>query len=802
MNNILSIYANILEEYLYDIFKNDINIDPIKLNFERFNARVAFISSILFLSNNQNCSNTEILENTNNWLKSKFSQENFFSTILNNLNKTLVTLINADINKIEKFENIEIATLYENLLGIESGKTDIKNTKNYRNKLGSYYTPSTLAKVITNKTINEFFNKNIENSSNMEKIISEIPSINYVDFSCGGGNFLLEVINYYENLFKEINLDQNKQQKLLEEIALNIYAFDVDCIALEIAKLNLLIKINQHNLYDKISNNFTHSNFLLHTTNNLNNKTKLETFIKGYIYHNNLSTHSKNLNKFDIILGNPPWEKIRFEEKQFYSMYVSEIKNKHFKLARNKEINKIKSNNTQLANFGSSYKEEINDAKIQIKKNKFFDLSNNGELNTYMLFTNAAINLVSERGVIGLILKSGILTSQINKKLFQYLVENNLIISIFDFINRKKIFDIDSRERFCFLLLGQTTKDSFNVAMNLMDINEINTIKGISLSKKQLESLNPLTKMLPNFSSKEEIELLLKISYTFPIFNKVYHNTKFGRIVHFTSHSDYISKTKTDNNIAIYEGKFINQFDGKYSGFNNIESKLKYGSKSKSVLLDDDKKHEKNYFPESRFFIEKEKWNKLSKNYTANYMLAWRSLTSASNTRTAIATVLPFIPASQSIQFLVTDNNKLLYLTGLFNSIIFDFILKKKLSGIDLTQSLINQVPVPDEKALNNTLNLDGKEMSIINHINLLVYKLLKNDSRLDKLFSHYTFLKNEVSTNESRFEIIRKIDLIFIFLYNLTLSEINLVIKSFPKQYSENDINWFDNNIQLLYST
>ncbi len=802
MNKLLLVYANILEEYLFEVFENNLIIDPIELNRERFATRVAFISVIFFLSTNKINKKSNIINLTNDWLKLNFDKNNLFSSILNNLNDKLANLITSKLhNTIDIMDNIEISTLYENILGIETGNIDIKSTKNYRNKLGSYYTPLDLARKVTSKTIDEYLKLNLDISlaesiiKYKDELILHIPTIKFADFSCGGGAFLIEIINYFDNLFTKLEIEDDIKEKLLLEISLNIYAYDVDCVALEIAKLNLLSRIKKPFLYHSLENNFIHGNFLLH--NDFDNINPISKFSEGYIYHKDLSLNKKYLYKYDVILGNPPWEKIRFEEKNFYSMYLNKIKDKNFKINITNEIKESEILNISLLRFAKNYKDEIENNKRKIKENEFFKLSNNGELSTYLLFTNAALNLRTERGVIGLVLKSGVLTSQIHKKLFQYIVSNNLVISIYDFINKNKIFNIDSRERFCFLLLGKSTNKYFKVLMNLTNIDEIND-SGIKFTFSELEQLNPLTKMLPNFSSNEEISFLLRVSKNFPIFNAVFSRVKFGRIVHFTTHIEYISKKKMDTNIPIYEGKFINQYDGKFSGFNEIENDFRYGSKSKSKILIENRKSEKEYIPESRFFIDKEKWKNLSKNYNAEYMLAWRSLTSATNTRTSIATILPFIPASQSIQFLITDNNKLLYLAGLFNSVVFDFILKKKLSGIDLTQSLINQMPIPMCSILEKSIELDGKIRTILMHINLLVYSILKVDYRLKKLFSELN-IDNEQISNKSKFEIIRDIDLIFMLLYDIKSSELELVLSSFPKMYSADDLIWFNNQINRL---
>lgn len=802
MYRALEIYGYILKEYLSKCFANQQSINPVELNQERFKVKAVFVASIIFLKNNSKGQEYKIVSATNNWLKNSFAAENLFSAIIDNSNEVLTKLIDGNVCNLIGVELIDVPTLYETLLGIETGNesngTEISTAKNYRNKLGSYYTPANFAKSVTGKTIDTFFELNFGNVG--KEFLKEITSISFADFSCGGGNFIIAVIDYFENLFAKWSIEEEKKLELLKAIALNISAFDVDCLALEVAKLNLLLKIKQPSLYKSLDEQFIHANFLLHSDFAIDESKKVEIFSSGFIYHEQLSLGKDKLKNYDVVLGNPPWEKIRFEEKKFYALYSNAIADNHFKSSRTNEISETELSNIQLAEYSKEFKLEIEKAKSDLKKNSFFTLSNNGELNTYALFTDAAVKLSTKRGVVGLVLKSAILTSQVNQNLFKYLTNENFVVAIYDFINRKKIFNIDSRERFCFLLLGNSKSEKFLVSMNLSEVSEIEKPKSeIELSYESLKLLNPFTGMLPNFSNKREADFLLRVSYDFPFFKNVYVNVRFGRIVHLTSHAEFITKKKAEDNVPIYEGKFFNQFDGKFSGFNGVEDELRYGNKSSSVNIDEAKKTIPDYFPESRFFIDAEKWNHLSKNHSEKFMLAWRSLTSATNTRTCIATLLPFIPALQSVQFLTTNQNDLLYLSGLFNSVVFDFILKKKLSGIDLTQSVINQMPIPNIEQTTIRINFNGGEATIKHHISLLVFSLLRNDVRLNSLFQNLE-LKNEIRS-ESKFETVRKIDLLFMALYKLTDSEVELVLTEFSKQYSKEDLSWFKEELQMLLS-
>ena len=704
---------------------------------------------------------------------------------------------------------MHIATLYETLLTVESGsevnEIKISSDKNYRNKLGSYYTPSSFAKFVTCQTIDSYFEQNLtikELSSTLSiddtKIIGTIKTLTFVDFSCGGGNFINEIITYFETLFTSIKLQRSICKKLLEKIALNITAIDVDPIALEVCKLNLLLRVGIPERYDEVSKSFVHGNFLLHTLAEKKANEKIDIFSKGFVYHDSLSINVSGLKNFDICLGNPPWEKIRFEEKRFFSLHLNRIANNHVKKSREKEVKKFEYENSSLAIYSKQFRSEVDGAKDKIKGNGFYQYSNKGELNTYSLFTEAAVKLSAHNGVVGLVLKSAIATSQINKDLFKSFISSKRLVAVYDFINRKKIFNIDSRERFCFLLLGKGSGKEFSLAMNLTDLEGVHE-NLVRMDYQTLNLINPLTGMVPNVSAKDELNLLIRVSKKFPIFHKIFSDVRFGRIVHLTLHSNFITRQPGVGKLPIYEGKFLHQFDSKFSGFNGVPIEKRYENKSSAIIITAEDKLKPDYFPESRFFLPEEKWKSLSKNYDQPYMLAWRSLTSATNSRTSIATILPFGPATQSVQFLTTNRKDTIYLCGLFNSVVFDFLLKMKLNGIDLTKTVINQIPVPTSEEENEIFAIADSKKSVREIIEYLVYLLLRNDSGVMPLFSDQKVIQSSHKVI-SRRALTRLIDLLFFHIYNLKEKDLDVILLSF-KDYSLEDKKWFNSKLNELRS-
>lgn len=759
------IYQNILSKYLED--NNIINgdIDPIDINKAKFYTRAMFIAYIFAINEHKSISNIdEMFE----WYSANISDNCLFVGMRSNIPSILCDIF--DSYDIPVYSG-NIGLLYEKLLNIETLGADVIKGKEYRNNLGSYYTPQNLANALIYRTINQY----IRNGS------SNLCEAKIVDFSCGAGIFLIGAIDYILKIIGQKNTDV---LSLKRRIAKNISACDVDCIALEIAKLGILKYVEDFSMYDLLSNNFYHANFLIHADDAVSDAQRREIAMSGYIYHESLPLDIDKMPKFDIILGNPPWEKIRFEEKSFYSQFTDKLVNIHFKFELPTLIEQTRRNNSKINLYARDYKIHLQSIKNKIKQDNYFKNSSCGELNTCTLFSDSAFKMLSDNGVLGLIVKSSLLTSQVNKLFFNEVKSN--LYAVYDFVNREKYFDIDSRERFSLMIAGAKKSGKFYLGMNLQNLSDINDVKNM-VSIADFEIINPETNMLPNLYSTDDLAILLKMYDTIPTLIKSFPDVKYGRLVHLTNHVSFIDREPKEDNIAIYEGKFFSIFDGAYSGFNDVDKEDRYKSKASSKKLTTQQKKQ-GEFPVSRFFIKKEKWAKLSKQYNAEYMLAWHSLTSASNTRTCVATILPFIPASQSVQFLVTnDDYELLYLAGIFNSVVFDYVLKSKLNGIDLTQSILNQMPIPSlNRASEVIVNESG--ISVKDLVIQICSLLLSSDPRLKGLCSKVCVSSTSLYKLD-RDELFHLLEITVAKLYNLTTPEFAYILSRFKKGYNANTI-------------
>ena len=643
----------------------------------------------------------------------------------------------------------DISNLYQEFLSVDfvvkNNEVVFDCGKNNRDVLGSYYTQYEFAEEITKKAIEDYFVNN-----------TEAESIKIVDYSCGGAIFLLAAI------------DTCKKRN----ISARIYGYDVDPIAVLISRVTTDSHIdNCNNIVSKI----LLGNPLLPPKATC--KEKFRKAVSGRYYNQDMGISP--IKDADIILGNPPWEKIRFEEKKFFHHFLPDC-NASSKTDRE---NIIKIADPQNAVYYMSLSDDYIHSKENIRKSSMFSESSCGELNTYALFTELCRRMVKPSGVASIIVKSSLVKMPVYSRFFESLTKSGDLYGLYMFSNKNKIFNIDSREEFSVIYMTKNRNSLLNVALNLTDYRDFTTKSTIPLSFQDLAILNPDTKMMPNIKSNNDLQFLIKLYKNISSFSTVYPDCRYGRLVHLTNHSNSIKKTISDGYSAIYEGKFIELYTGKYATFGQMNYEQKYKNKASARLIDNPQGNE---YPESRYFIRNQTWENLSKNFHPGYVIAWRSLTSATNRRTMLATLLPLVPTCQSIQLLqLDDERQMLHILALFNSIVFDYIVRLKMVGLDLTQTIIKQIPVPNNVMFDRVIEYKGITATISNHIISRLNVLYADDKRVNRVFDKY----QPYEIVADRKTIISDIDKIISLLYGINKQELKHIANSFDSYYSKDEV-------------
>ena len=157
---------------------------------------------------------------------------------------------------------------------------------------------------------------------------------------------------------------------------------------------------------------------------------------------------------FDVVLSNPPWERVKLQQKEFFRVHDTRIANAANKTDRETLISRLSETNPELKVAYTAALRAAAATSAMLRHGGRFPLAGRGDINTYTVFAELGATAVSAAGRAGLILPTGIATDDTTQHIFRGFINSGRLISLFDFENRSRIFPgIDSRTKFCLLTL-------------------------------------------------------------------------------------------------------------------------------------------------------------------------------------------------------------------------------------------------------------------------------------------------------------------------------------------------------------
>ncbi len=230
---------------------------------------------------------------------------------------------------------------------------------------------------------------------------------------------------------------------------------------------------------------------------------------------------------FSVVLGNPPWERIKLQEKEFFAARDAEIATAPNKAARERRIKALRD-----AEPGTSKRallEEFETAKrLSEATSTFvrvdgadggrFPFTGTGDVNTYALFAELFSRVVNEKGRAGVIVPTGVATDATTAPFFAHLVDEKRLAALVDFENSAPTFPAVHRSfKFCLLTMGWNESEA-RFAFFLTEPAQLaEPERNFTLSPEQIAAINPNTKTAPVFRSRWDAELTAKIYRNAPV---------------------------------------------------------------------------------------------------------------------------------------------------------------------------------------------------------------------------------------------------------------------------------------------
>lgn len=427
---------------------------------------------------------------------------------------------------------------------------------------------------------------------------------------------------------------------------------------------------------------------------------------------------------FDCVLGNPPWERVKLQEKEFFAGVRPDIAAAPNKAARTRLIRKLEEEDPALHEaFQDALRQAEGESKL-LREAGLYPLCGRGDVNTYAVFAERFNQLVAPEGRAGVIVPTGIATDATTQFFFRELTETDRLASLYDFVNRLKIFPaVAPPQKFCLLTMagaggaGESGADFVFFAETVADLRNEN--RHFRLSSDDITLLNPNTRTCPIFRSKADAELTKAIYRRVPVLIEEGPpecnpwGISFLRMFDMSNDSD-LFRTREEleaegyrlegnhfvseangRYLPLYEPKLFHQYNHRYNTFENVSSDSLFRVKAQAVSLKSELK-DPSAVPLPRYWVDREEVvSKLDKHPAG--LIAFRNIVNVTtNRRTAVFTVLPLVAANHACQLIEPDCSWVdsILLVSCLNSFTFDYSARQSLGGSNFSYFILKQLPV------------------------------------------------------------------------------------------------------------
>jgi hypothetical protein len=512
---------------------------------------------------------------------------------------------------------------------------------------------------------------------------------------------------------------------------------------------------------------------------------------------------------FDVVLGNPPWEKVKLQEQEFFASRSEEIANAVNASARKKLIAKLPDENSQLwADWCAASRRAEGESHVMRQSGRY-PLCGKGDVNTYAVFAEHNRSALGTRGRAGFIVPTGLATDDTTKEYFSELVSKRELSRFYSFENEEFIFPgVHHAFKFALLALSRSGDEKaadlvfFARATGALAESE----RHFSLSPADFKTLNPNTRTCPTFRSRRDAEINLRIyraagillrddeekgdPWNFRIHSRLWHmaedadafRTADALLAESWQQQGNRFVRRREVMIPLLEAKMLHQFDhrfGTYAGQSDAQA-----NQGKLPELDDGQHADPQLFTLPHYWVDDQEADRRLAPFSPRaWLLGWRKIARSTDQRTMIPVLFPKAAAGDAtpLAFPSASASLLAALYANLCSFALDYCARQKVGGTNVTFNYVKQLPVLDPARYGERCRWCA-EGSYVDWLLPRVLELAYTAWDLEPL-------ARDVGHNgtpfrwsaERRFQLRCELDAAFFHLYALARDDVDYVMDSFP---------------------
>ena len=516
---------------------------------------------------------------------------------------------------------------------------------------------------------------------------------------------------------------------------------------------------------------------------------------------------------FDAVIGNPPWDRIKLQEVEWFATRDPELALAQTAAARGKGVQRLRDRGSPLVAEFDNAKHRADRLGQAVRASGHYPLLSGGDINLYSLFVERAMNLIRPDGFVGLLTPSGIYADKTAARFFQSVSTSGRVGGVFDFENRRlgtdlpPFFpDVDSRFKFCALIFGGEERrfDETKCAFFLHDTKEIREEdRCFPLTPEDFTRVNPNTGTAPIFRTRRDAEITRSIyerhqvlvdrskgeeRKAWPVkYTTMFHMANDSHLFRTAEQLETEGFYPVEGNrwkkgkelyLPLYEGKMVQAFDHRAASVVVNPANLFRPGQPKKTLYEEHQ--DPSFTPSPRYWINQQE-NSATQSF--EWMLCFKDITASTNVRTMIASIVPQVGCGHKLPLLLSYEGGFSSLDAAcilanLNSFAFDYVTRQKVQATNVTWYIVEQLPIITPADYDRAFGATTARNLVRDHVLRLTYTAHDMASFARDLgYDGPPFVWSE----EERRHLRARLDALYFHLYGLTKEDAAYVLDTFP---------------------
>ena len=517
---------------------------------------------------------------------------------------------------------------------------------------------------------------------------------------------------------------------------------------------------------------------------------------------------------FDAVIGNPPWDKLRFEEVPWFAARAEHIALAQRTSDRTRLIRELKNSDPALL---EDYERAVRYSGMAARmatlprdKGGQFPMLGRGDVNLYSLFVERAQRLVGRHGIVGLLVPSGIASDLGASGFFRSVSQAGRLISLLDYENRgagpgNRFFtDVDARFKFSAFVFGGKDRAAVTAECGFFltstNDNEL-ADQTFPLTPSDFQAVNPNTGTAPTFRTARDADLTTRLHGIYPVlldrrparpapalrfrYENPFHMSGDSELFRAASELEaegfYPVAGGSYRKGALeyrplYEGKMVQAFDHRAASV--VVNPLNLHRPGQPENATAEQHGDPDWLPNPQFYVpcqaELDRW-----------MIGLKDITASTNHRTVITSILPTGHTGHTLPVLRTDDLQTsLYLLANLNSFALDYVARQKVQTNHIMLYILEQLPVIPSEAYDRAFGPMSARQIVAREVLRLTYTahdmaaFARDMGHVDESGEvRPPFVWEEADRRQRR----ARLDALYFHLYGLSREDSDYILSTFP---------------------